>query len=120
MGYAIYSEVYLARRTSKELKIGETNNSSRRSHQLSYKHGYTIYQSYDVAQEKTSITQDESIRKFIEAGLRVILDNCGSAHRIGNDFFDCDDEATSDYIQENFEEWVNDLEKLAKKVSKWY
>lgn len=120
MAYSIGSEVYLARRGKTEIKIGETTNSRRRSHQLNYKHGYVIYQYSDVEQKNTTATQDESIRKFIEAGLRVILDNAPTAHRIGNDFFDCDNEETVNRIENDFAEWVDDLEKLAKRISKWY
>ena len=90
MAYEPYSAIYLARRKTTELKIGETKDPRRREYQISCQYGYVFDQIFDVEQRKTTVTQDESIRKFIEAGLRVILDFAPSVHRVGNDFFDYD------------------------------
>ena len=116
MAYAKCSEVYFAVGTANKIKIGETTNARRRNHQLN---GYHIHCSIDLQNKQYSDSEDEAMRKFVEAGLRVILEDY-TQQRISTDCFICESREDVEDIEEQFEYWVEELEKIAKKIKKKY
>lgn len=108
MSYATYSEVYFAINIESQnlIKIGETSNASRRSHQLS-KEGYFI-------KYVATVNGDYSERLFVESYLRAKINAHPKTTQIRTDYFACESEALVRDFENKFHSWVTEANELLR------
>ena len=113
MSYATRSEVYFAESgKGTMIKIGETTNANRRSHQLEQQ-DFHISMVVTLDDENLSYAWTESQRLFIEAGLRLKIASRPDCRKIRTDYFECASNETIKEIRELFFDWVEELESLS-------